>query len=108
MQVTLEDTNKNAYKSDEVVAFQFGDITYTEPGVYVYTITEKMPTSGNDYLPGLSYSGVVYRVEVVVTDNGEGKLEATTTMKVAENASATDTELVATKTAINVPIPINL
>ena len=49
----------------------FGTITYTETGVYTYTITEK---SGD--LGGVTYSDLVYTVTVTVTDNGEGKLVA--------------------------------
>lgn len=61
-------------------AFDFGKITFTKPGTYAYNIDE--PTvSGDAMIPGIDYSGAVYRVDVVVTDDGEGKLSATSTMK---------------------------
>lgn len=61
-------------------AFDFGKITFTKPGTYAYKIDE--PTvSGDAMIPGIDYSGAVYRVDVVVTDDGEGKLSATSTMK---------------------------
>ncbi len=61
-------------------AFDFGKITFTKPGTYAYNIDE--PTvSGDAMIPGIDYSGAGYRVDVVVTDDGEGKLSATSTMK---------------------------
>ena len=61
-------------------AFDFGKITFTKPETYTYNIAE--PTvSGDAMIPGIDYSGAVYRVDVVVTDDGEGKLSATSTMK---------------------------
>lgn len=56
-------------------AFNFGDITYTEPGVYRYTVVEKEPEN-NEYLAGVTYSRAMYEITVTVTDDGEGKLVA--------------------------------
>ena len=61
-------------------AFDFGKITFTKPGTYTYNIAEPR-VSGDAMIPGIDYSGAVYRVDVVVTDDGEGKLSATSTMK---------------------------
>lgn len=54
----------------------FGDITYTEPGTYAYTISEAIPGSdaGAD---GISYSAAVYTAKVVVEDNQAGALVVT-------------------------------
>lgn len=51
----------------------FGDITYTKPGTYTYTIKEVIPGSdaGAD---GISYSAAVYTATVVVEDNHAGAL----------------------------------
>ena len=51
-------------------AVSFGDIEYTKPGEYQYTITE----SGN--VAGVTNGTTSYTVKVAVTDNGKGALEA--------------------------------
>ncbi len=47
----------------------FGDITFTKPGTYKYTITENAPG-----IPGISKDETIYTVTVSVTDNN-GQLE---------------------------------
>lgn len=64
------------------IPFNFGNITYTRPGTYVYTITEAGADSGYDVgiLGGVSVSKATYRVTVEVTDekhNGELTVAAT-------------------------------
>lgn len=54
----------------------FGDITYTKPGTYVYTISEDIPGS-NAGADGISYSAAVYTATVVVDDNRAGALVVT-------------------------------
>ena len=51
----------------------FGDITYTKPGTYTYTISEVIPGSdaGAD---GMSYSAARYTATVVVEDKQAGAL----------------------------------
>lgn len=51
----------------------FGDITYTKPGTYIYTISEVIPGS-DARAGGISYSAAVYTAEVVVEDNHAGAL----------------------------------
>lgn len=51
-------------------SFAFGTIEYTEPGTYVYHISEV-----NDGNRGYTYDGTVYDVKVVVTDT-DGALHA--------------------------------
>lgn len=51
----------------------FGDITYTKPGTYTYTIKEVIPGS-NARADGISYSAAVYSATVVVEDNHAGAL----------------------------------
>lgn len=54
----------------------FGDITYTKPGTYVYTISEDIPGS-NAGADGISYSAAVYTATVKVDDNRAGALVVT-------------------------------
>ena len=49
----------------------FGDITFTQAGVYEYTITETKGTISN-----VTYDTTVYTVKVTVTDGGNGLLSA--------------------------------
>lgn len=66
------------------IPFNFGDITYTRLGTYVYTITEAGADSSYDVgiLGGVSVSKATYRVTVEVTDEKHnGKLTVTPTMK---------------------------
>lgn len=60
----------------------FGDITYTKPDTYTYTIKEVIPSSdaGAD---GISYSAAVYTATVVVEDNHAGAL-AVASVKVVQ------------------------
>lgn len=51
----------------------FGDITYTKPGTYAYTISEDIPGS-NAKADGISYSAAVYTATVKVDDNHDGAL----------------------------------
>lgn len=54
----------------------FGDIAYTKPGTYVYTILEDIPGS-NAGADGISYSAAVYTATVKVDDNRAGALVVT-------------------------------
>lgn len=54
----------------------FGDITYTKPGTYTYTISEDIPGS-NAGADGISYSAAVYTATVKVDDNRAGALVVT-------------------------------
>lgn len=62
------------------VPFNFGDITYTKPGVYTYEIHESAELS--TFNPGVSESEALYEVTVTVTDEGHtGRLTVTSEMK---------------------------
>lgn len=66
------------------IPFNFGDITYTRPGTYVYTITEAGADGGYDVgiLGGVTVSKATYRVTVEVTDEAhDGALTVTATME---------------------------
>lgn len=55
--------------SGDEVSFEFGDVTFDKPGEYRYVIRE---TTGT--LPGIDYDGALYRVNIIVEDNGDGTL----------------------------------
>lgn len=55
--------------SGDKVSFEFGDVTFDKPGEYRYVITENIGT-----LPGVDYDGALYRVNIIVKDNGDGTL----------------------------------
>lgn len=55
------------------IDFNFGTVTFTEPGTYVYNIREYTPST-EDRIPGVSYDETVYRATVGITDNGQGQL----------------------------------
>lgn len=58
--------------------FNFGDITYTKPGTYIYDINEIIPSNG---IIGISYDSTIYRVTVTVTDDHKGHLTAAASMQ---------------------------
>lgn len=60
----------NSQTADHTASF--GDITFTMPGEYRYSIVEDNDTNP---IAGIDYSGAFYRVVVTVTDNGAGSLE---------------------------------
>lgn len=65
------------------IPFNFGDITYTRPETYVYTITEAGADSSYDVgiLGGVAVSKATYRVTVKVTDGAhDGTLTVAATM----------------------------
>lgn len=55
--------------SGDEVSFEFGDVTFDKPGEYRYVIRE---TTGT--LPGVDYDGALYRVNIIVVDDGDGTL----------------------------------
>ena len=76
---TVEVTQDGA-SADTPVSFNFGDITYTKPGVYTYEIRESKELSVLN--PGVSASEALYEVTVTVTDEGHtGNLTVNSEMK---------------------------
>lgn len=67
-------------------AINFGTITYTEPGTYVYKVSEK---NAGTTVDGIAYSKNVAKITVTVTPNKKGVLSAD--VKVAWN-EADETE----------------
>ena len=70
----------------------FGDITYTKPGTYTYTINEVIPGSDAG-VDGISYSAASYTAEVEVGDNHAGALVVASVKVVQErNDAGVDTK----------------
>ena len=68
-------------KAGEKVAFDFGEITYDKAGTYTYEVSEVVPESDADRIPGMAYSGNKATVTVEVTDDTvRGKLVASATV----------------------------
>lgn len=65
---TVEVTQPDGAPADTPVSFNFGDITYTKPGVYTYEIRESKELSV--FNPGVGASKALYEVVVTVTDEG--------------------------------------
>lgn len=73
---TTKTVNAPNQGSKDTATFNFGDITYTKVGTYNYTVSEV--TGDND---GITYSDNVAEITVNVTDNKDGTLAATATVK---------------------------
>ena len=77
---TVEVTQPDGTTAGTPVPFNFGDITYTKPGVYTYEIRESEALSVLN--PGVSASEALYEVTVTVTDEGyTGNLAVNSEMK---------------------------
>lgn len=77
---TVEVTQPDGTPAGTQVPFNFGDITYTKPGVYTYEIRESEALSVLN--PGVSASEALYEVTVTVADEGHtGNLTVTSEMK---------------------------
>ena len=73
---TVEVTQPDGTLAGTPVPFNFGDITYTKPGVYTYEIRESEALSVLN--PGVSASEALYEVTVTVADEGHtGNLTVT-------------------------------
>lgn len=72
---TVEVTQPEGTSADTPVSFNFGNITYTKPGVYTYEIRESKELSV--FNPGVSASKALYEVVVTVADGHDGTLTVT-------------------------------
>lgn len=82
-----EDSVTITPSSGNSATFEFDPITFTEPGEYCYIIRETDPTAGGTTpeagLGGVDYDTAVYRISVVIVDNGDGTLRLATTDEIA-------------------------
>lgn len=58
-------------KDGEATGFKFPAQTFSKPGVYNYLVSEESGSKG-----GVTYDTTVYKVQIKVTDNGKGALQA--------------------------------
>ena len=82
--VTTGNTKTVTVNENNAADFSFGNITFTQPGTYKYTIREDRGS-----IPGVSYDGSTYTVTVKVTegtDNNKGTLVGDVTY--VKNSSA--------------------
>jgi len=93
---------------------KFDKITYTKPGEYEYTIKEKIPTNavkGDDgfyVLNGVRYDATEYKVNVSVTDPGNGKLAVTATINGGSAVTSVDvTDTAGKVTSVCTPAPVS-
>ncbi len=70
--------SQDQQKADHVISF-------TEPGIYTYTVREKMPAAT---LPGMSYTAKTYTVIFEVEDNGNGSLTVSRTIVDDDNVTS--------------------
>ena len=77
-------------KNNAEGAFTFGTINFTAPGTYNYTVKELIPQTVDETykLNGITYDATVYDVIVTVTDNGNGTLTPTYTVKIGDKSAA--------------------
>lgn len=61
--------------------FDFGKLTFTQPGEYQYTVEEVIPKDSDKKIPGVAYDYHKAEINILVTDNGKGQL-------VAQNSSS--------------------
>lgn len=77
-------SNGSTVSNAEDGSFDFGTLTFVEPGEYTYTVTEDKPTQGID---GITYSSEVYTLYFnVVDNNGQLKIK---TQSITNSANET-------------------
>ncbi len=54
--------------------FDIGTFTFDKPGEYHYELREVIPDAANKVL-GVSYDATIYRISMVIADDGEGSLK---------------------------------
>lgn len=64
--------------------FRFENLTYDTTGIYHYVVLEDV----SEQIVGFTYDSTIYGVTVTVTDDGNGKLTATTELTVVGGTSA--------------------
>lgn len=89
------DGKKGVEVTEKNSSGNFGEITFSHPGVYEYEIQEKQPASA---IPGVIYSLASYTYRVTVTDNGDGTLSAVAEMEKTANDDGASVG--------NTPIPV--
>lgn len=88
---SVVDTAKNGAANAGVAStFSFDDLEFNSTGVYNYTVREVLPDV-NDRLGGVVYDRIEYDVEITVTDDGNGQLQAVVKVDGTEGKAMTFT-----------------
>ena len=75
VKATVTASSPTVGESSTTKSCEFGEIEFTRPGVYTYTISETVPSDTN----GLTYDTATHDAVVTVTDNLDGTLSAQVT-----------------------------
>lgn len=82
--------------SGDSASFEFGEITFEKPGEYRYIIQEVNYDTDNDDTTqnsgGIDYDAAIYRVNIVIVDNGDGTLRLATTDEIENITTQGDLE----------------
>lgn len=81
--------DENAEDQTAAYSDSFGNITFTLPGTYTFTVSEEQPAADAD-TEGVTYDTTVYTVTVEVTDAGEGVLNAEITSIVDQDGTSSE------------------
>ena len=81
--------DENAEDQTAAYSDSFGNITFTLPGTYTFTVSEEQPAADAD-TEGVTYDTTVYTVTVEVTDAGEGVLNAEITSIADQDGNSSD------------------
>lgn len=77
--------------NDEDGKVTFGDLKYTKPGNYTYTVREQIPEGAADGVyEGVTYDKAIYTVTTEVIDNGNGTLKVKHAVKGDEKITFTN------------------
>ncbi|MBP3479425.1 MAG: VWA domain-containing protein [Oscillospiraceae bacterium] len=79
-----DESQRSAYDGGVIA---FNNLYFNEAGTYVFELVEKKGSK-----PGVTYDAAEYLITVVVTDNGEGKLEVTSTTYTKDGIPASKIE----------------
>ena len=85
--------------------FKF-DLSFDKAGIYTYTVKELAP-AGNK-ADGVTYSELVYTVQITVEDNGEGGLVAKAPVYQLDNKTVASVEFVNVYTPENLPVSLKI
>ena len=71
---------QKAVAAGSTVEKAFGDIAFTEPGTYEYSLFEQAADTGGNAASGIDYSSALYTLTVAVASDGQGHLVASPTL----------------------------
>ncbi len=77
----------NGEATEGAAPFAFPAREFTAAGTYHYLVKEVIPTEGEK---GVAYDETVYRITVVITDNGRGNLESAVSVRTAGGVPTDD------------------